>query len=166
MAPWEVVALTGIYAVCSTVVVTAATGVGVSTQEYCSMVELALGLKAVTDVQDGFATAEVTLKVSVAGSRVHAVEESFELSWMRKVESTWVYVVSVNHQSREAPTILTVAPWQVPFADGRGEPDGRGNRGGDVPVGETRLEVVKGMVAVGSPTGDGGRLPGEDGTEP
>lgn len=116
--------------------VTAATGVGVSTQEYWSIVALALGLKAVDDLQEGFATADVTSKVFVAGSRVHPVEESFELTWMRKVESTCVYVVSVNHQSSEAPTILTVVPWQVPFTDGRGLPEGRGDRdGGDVPVG-------------------------------
>jgi hypothetical protein len=80
MAPEEVVALTRIYAVCSTVVVAAATGVGVSTQEYLIIVALALGLKAVEDTQDGFATADVTLKVVVAGRRVHAVEESFELT--------------------------------------------------------------------------------------
>lgn len=61
-------------------VVTAATGVGVSMQEYCSIVALALGLNAVDDAQDGFATADVTLKVSVAGRSVHAVEESLELT--------------------------------------------------------------------------------------
>lgn len=80
---------------------------------------------------------------------------------MRNVESTWVYVVSVYHQSKEAPTMLTVAPWQVPFGDSCGFPDGRGNLvGGDVPRGADPYEVyacftvVEGKVDVGNASGD------------